>query len=78
MMKVEILGPGCPNCEKLKENTKKAIEDLGLPDAEVVEIKDPTEIASKGVLNTPAIAIDGEIKLSGRVPSKEEIKELLE
>ncbi|KXB05783.1 hypothetical protein AKJ52_03050 [candidate division MSBL1 archaeon SCGC-AAA382C18] len=67
-MKIEILGPGCPNCEKLEEETKKAIEDLELKDIEVTKVDDPAEIAGKGVMNTPALAIDGEVKFSGRGP----------
>ncbi len=76
-MKVEILGPGCSNCERLKENTKDAIEELELSGIELREIDDPVEIASKGVMNTPALIVDGEIKMAGRVPSKEEIKKML-
>ncbi len=76
-MKVEILGPGCENCEKLKEKTREVIEDLELKDTEFVAVEDPEEIVSRGVMNTPALAIDGDIKLSGRVPSKEEIEEVL-
>lgn len=54
------------------------MEDLGISDAEVIEVDDPAEIASKGVMSTPALAVDDEVRLSGRVPSEEEIKELLE
>ena len=77
-MKIEILGPGCPNCQKLEETAKEALEELDIPDAEVVEVDDTVEIANRGVMNTPALVIDGEIKISGRVPSKDEIKDLLE
>lgn len=77
-MKIEILGPGCPNCEKLEENTQKAVKKLGLSDAEIVKVNDFEEIANRGVMNTPALVIDGEVKLSGRVPSEEEIQGLLE
>lgn len=76
-MKVEILGPGCPNCEKLKENVKNVVENLGDSEIEVTKVEDPAEIAGKGVMNTPALAVDGEVKVSGRIPPGEEIKEIL-
>ena len=73
-MKIEILGSGCPNCKRLEENTKKAIEESG-KDAEVVKITDMGEIVSYGVMSTPAIVIDGEVKSYGKVNTVEEIKE---
>jgi len=75
-MKIEILGTGCPKCKKMYENAKKAIKEIGI-DAELVKIYDSIEIAKRGILETPALAIDGEIKIAGRVPSLEEIRELL-
>ena len=75
-MKIEVLGTGCPKCKKTYENTAEAIKELGI-EAELVKIYDSVEIAKRGVLETPALAIDGEIKVAGRVPSKEEIKEML-
>lgn len=76
-MKVEVLGPGCANCERLKERTENVVEDLQDKDMELVEVEDVEEIAEKGVMNTPALAVDGEVKISGRVPSEEEIREVL-
>ena len=75
-MKIEVLGTGCPKCKKTYENAAEAIKELGI-EAELVKIYDSVEIAKRGVLETPALAIDGEIKVAGRVPSKEEIKEML-
>ncbi|HHF55676.1 MAG TPA: thioredoxin family protein [Thermoplasmatales archaeon] len=75
-MKIEVLGTGCPKCKKTYENAEKAIKELGI-EAELVKVYDSIEIAKRGVLETPALAIDGEIKVAGRVPSKEEIKEML-
>ena len=75
-MKIEVLGTGCPKCKKTYENAEKAIKELGI-EAELVKVYDSVEIAKRGVLETPALVIDGEIKIAGRVPSKEEIKELL-
>ena len=76
-MKVEILGPGCKNCENLKENVNKVVSKLGLEDVEVVSIEDPEEIVGRGVMSTPALAVDGEMKVTGRVPSEDEIQEML-
>jgi len=75
-VKIEVLGTGCPKCKKTYENAEKAIKELGI-EAELVKVYDSVEIAKRGVLETPALVIDGEIKIAGRVPSKEEIKELL-
>jgi len=75
-VKIEVLGTGCPKCKKTYENAEKAIKELGI-EAELVKVYDSIEIAKRGVLETPALAIDGEIKVAGRVPSKEEIKEML-
>jgi small redox-active disulfide protein 2 len=75
-MKLQVLGPGCPNCKKLEANTRQAAEELGLS-CEVVKITDIIEIISFGVMKTPALALDGTIKISGKVASVEEIKKLL-
>jgi len=76
-VKIEVLGTGCPKCKKTYANAEKAIKELGI-EAELVKIYDSIEIAKRGILETPALAIDGEIKIAGRVASVEEIKELLE
>lgn len=75
-MKIEVLGTGCPKCKKTYENAAEAIKELGI-EAELVKVYDSVEIAKRGVFETPALVIDGEIKVAGRVPSKEEIKEML-
>ena len=75
-MKIEVLGTGCPKCKKTYENAEEAIKELGI-EAELVKVYDSVEIAKRGVFETPALVIDGEIKVAGRVPSKEEIKEML-
>ena len=72
-MKIEILGSGCPNCKRLEENTKKALEETG-KDAEVIKVTDMAEIVAYGVMSTPAIVIDGEVKSYGKVNDVEEIK----
>ena len=75
-MKLEILGSGCKRCQQLAENTKSAVRALGL-DAEVVKVEDMASIAGYGVMATPALVVDGQVRLSGRVATAEEIGRLL-
>ncbi|MBU1627380.1 TM0996/MTH895 family glutaredoxin-like protein [bacterium] len=77
MKKLQILGTGCPKCKKLSENAEKAIAEAGL-DYEVEKVTDIQKILAFGVMMTPALAIDGKIKLVGKVPSVGEIKKLLD
>lgn len=77
MTKIQILGPGCPRCETLEENTRAAVEALGL-DARVEKITDVAEIARMGVFTTPGLAVDGEVKSTGRLLSQRQVEELLE
>lgn len=76
MMKIEILGMGCQKCGKLMENTKKAAAELNIQ-AEFVKVEDIKTIMSYGVMATPALVVDGVVKVSGKIPSVEEIKALL-
>lgn len=75
-MKIEILGSGCPNCKKLEENARKAVEETGT-EAELSKVQDVNEIVEYGVMSTPAIVIDGEVKSYGKVADVEEIKQWL-
>jgi small redox-active disulfide protein 2 len=75
-MKIEILGTGCPKCKKLFENAQEAVRNIGTA-ADVVKVEDIQQIMNAGVMLTPAIAIDGEIKSSGKVLSVEEIKKII-
>ena len=75
-MKIEILGTGSPKCHKTKENVEAALSELGR-EAEVVEVKDLKAIADYGVMLTPAVVVDGDVKIVGKVPSIAEIKALL-
>jgi len=75
-MKIEILGTGCPKCKKLFENTQKALIELNIP-ADLSKVEDINQIMNAGVMITPAIAIDGEVKSAGKVLSVEEIKKLI-
>lgn len=75
-MKIEVLGTGCKNCNALEAATHQALQDLGM-DVSVEKVTDYGEIVAYGVMSTPALAIDGEVKTSGRVPSVRELTELL-
>jgi small redox-active disulfide protein 2 len=76
MMKLQILGPGCRNCQSLAANTESAARQLGL-EYELEKITSPLEIARFGIVKTPALAIDGQVKVSGRVPDVTEITTIL-
>ena len=76
MKKIQILGTGCPTCQKLTELTTQAADELGI-EYEIEKVTDITEIIKMGVVKTPGIAVEGVIKVSGKLPSIEEIKELL-
>ena len=71
-MKIDILGTGCPKCKKLHELVKEAVKELGAS-AEITKVTDINKIFDYKVLITPALAIDGDAMVVGRVPSKEEI-----
>jgi len=71
------LGTGCPKCRQLEENVKKALEESGKK-AEVIKVTEVDKIIEYGVMSTPAIVIDGEVKSSGKVADVEEIKKWLE
>ena len=75
-MKVAILGSGCAKCRELEQRTRQALEELG-KDAEVVKVTDINEITAYGVMFTPALAVDGEVKVSGKLPSVELLEEIL-
>ena len=76
-MKIEILGMGCVKCNRLEENAKKAIEELGI-DAKLEHVADMSQIIEYGVMATPALVIDGDVKCAGRTPDVDEIKGWLE
>lgn len=75
-MKIEILGMGCQKCNALDNAAKQAAKELGI-DAEFTKVEDIKEIMKYGVMTTPALVVDGVVKFSGKVPSKEEIKNIL-
>jgi small redox-active disulfide protein 2 len=76
-MKLEILGSGCANCQKLMALTEAALRDLRIEDAEVVKVEDFPTIMAYGVMSTPALAIDGKVVMSGKVPSQAEVSSLI-
>jgi len=76
-MTIQILGKGCPNCKKLEENVRQALETLGIS-AEIEKITDIGKIIEFGVMTTPALAINGVLISSGKVISKEQIIQILQ
>jgi len=76
MRHIQILGPGCPKCQKLEQQTKAAVAELGL-DCQVEKVTDIQKIMAYGVMMTPALVVDAQVKMVGRVPSVEEIKKIL-
>jgi small redox-active disulfide protein 2 len=74
-MKIEILGTGCPKCNRLFENAKQAVLESNL-EAEVLKVQDINEITNFGVIITPALAVNGEVKSTGKLLSPDEIKQL--
>ncbi len=75
-MKIKILGTGCSKCDKLEENTKKAIEELEI-DASIEKVEDIKEIIGYGVMTTPALVIDDKVVTAGNALSVKEIKKFL-
>ena len=76
MKVVKVLGPGCPKCQELMQQTQQVITELGL-DCTLEKVTDIQEILNFGVMFTPALVVDGEVKVSGKVPSVEDIKKML-
>ena len=77
LLKLEILGSGCANCQKLMAVTEAAVRDLGIEDAELVKVEDFPKIMAYGVMATPALAIDGKLVMSGKVPSQAEVSSMI-
>ena len=76
MKKIQILGTGCPKCKKLAENAEAALKDLGV-EYDIEKVTNINEIMGFGVMMTPALAVNGEVKVVGKVSSPDEIKALL-
>lgn len=75
-MEIKILGTGCPRCQALEKVVREAVAEMGI-EAEIGKVQDIVDIMSYGIMHTPAMAIKDKVLLSGRVPSVEEVKEIL-
>lgn len=76
-MNIKILGMGCCNCKELQKVTKEAVSELGI-EANIEKIEDMAKIMEYGVMRTPALVIDEQVVMQGRIPKKDEIKKLLQ
>jgi len=72
-MEIKVLGPGCAKCQKTEKLVKETVAETGV-DADVEKVTDIMKIAGYGVLGTPAVVVDGEVKSVGKIPSKEDVK----
>ena len=75
-MKIEVLGTGCPKCQSTEQNVSKALAEINVQ-AEVVKVTEINDILARGVMFTPALAIDGKVVLQGKIPTVEQIKQLV-
>ncbi len=75
-MEIKVLGPGCPRCQQTEKVVMQALSEAGVA-ANVEKVTDMMKIAGYGVLGTPAVVIDGQVKSVGKIPSKEDIKSWL-
>jgi small redox-active disulfide protein 2 len=76
-MIIKILGTGCANCKKLEANVKEAVKELNI-EAKIEKVENIKDIVSYGVMKTPALVVDGQVKMMGRVPSVNDLKKYLE
>jgi small redox-active disulfide protein 2 len=76
MKDIKILGTGCPKCNKLEELSREAADELGI-EYNVEKVKDLNKIMEFGVMTTPALVVDGKVKVAGKVPSVDELKKMI-
>lgn len=76
MKDIKVLGPGCPKCSRLEEHTRMAARELGL-ECSIEKVTDIQGIISYGIMMTPALVVDGQVKVYGRVPDIEELKKMI-
>ena len=76
MKDIKVLGTGCPKCEQLLKQTEQAAQELGL-ECSVEKVNDIQQITSYGVMMTPALVVDGQVKVTGKVPSLDDLKKML-
>ncbi len=72
MMEIKILGSGCANCQKVEQMVREAVGEAGM-EADIEKVSDMMKIVQYGVLGTPAVVVDGQVKCAGKIPRKEEI-----
>ncbi len=77
MYKIEVLGTGCAKCNKLEETARKAADELGV-EYEVVKVKNIDDIMNYGVMITPALVVNGVVKVAGKVPAVDEVKKMIQ
>ena len=77
MLKIEVLGPGCARCETLEKNVRAAVQEMGI-EAEVAKVSEIKEIAARGVLMTPGLALNGQMVSSGHLLSVNQVMKLLQ
>jgi small redox-active disulfide protein 2 len=75
-MDIKVYGPGCAKCEELAKNARNALAELDVS-ANLEKVEEMSEIAKAGIMSTPGLEINGEVKVKGKVPNIEEIKELI-
>ncbi len=75
-MEIKVLGPGCPKCEQTERTVREVVAETGV-DARIEKVTEIMDIAKHGVFTTPAVVIDGEVKSSGKAPSREDVKKWL-
>jgi small redox-active disulfide protein 2 len=76
MKKIQILGTGCPKCKKLAECAETAAKELGI-EYEIEKVTKISDIMKFGVMSTPGLVVDGKVKIAGKVPTIEQLKEML-
>jgi small redox-active disulfide protein 2 len=76
-MKIEVFGPGCPKCNAVLENVKKALSELDRT-AEVIKVTDINAMIERGVMSTPALILDGKLMAQGRLPNVDQIKDWIQ
>lgn len=75
-VEIKILGTGCPKCNSLEKLTRKAVSEIGI-EANIEKVEDIMDIMNYGIMRTPGLVVNGEVKVSGRLPSEKELKEIL-
>ncbi|MEA1984119.1 MAG: thioredoxin family protein [Euryarchaeota archaeon] len=76
-MKIEILGTGCAKCKKTFEVVEKAVKEAGV-EADIVKVEDLDSIMNYGVMLTPGVVVDGDVKIAGKIPSIDDVKEWIQ